>query len=338
MAEPAKFVEDGRVGGALMRQANDGPLSYEPNNNPPPQYAVGFDGMSAKPFDEAIRKVLAEPVDPNDVETKPDGIVYLPGIFYRDRLTRAFGVGGWAIAARGPVKTRSQGGGELVIWPGALFCLGRFVSEAIGQCVYYPNNKGMTYADAVEGAKTDCITRCCKDLSIARELWDPGWRTEWQAKYAENRDGKWRRKSRESKLGASPASARSASSGSPSAAPATAPAAHAAAPAATAQTDSRPLGVDAPRSAALGRDDDSGEVIDGEAADEIVRLATKVLRWKGPFASKWLGERFGKGVPADLTAAQGETALQLLNALAGGGDDLYAKVLGQMVEEMRCAR
>jgi hypothetical protein len=45
--------------------------------------------------------VLLEPVATQDIEIKPDGIVYLPEIKYRRILNRAFGPGAWGLAPRG---------------------------------------------------------------------------------------------------------------------------------------------------------------------------------------------------------------------------------------------
>ncbi len=153
-----------------------------------PQYIGGFDGMATEPFAEATRRILAEPVPPEAVEIKPNGIVFVPGVYYRRQLTRAFGAGGWAIVPRGPARVM----GDLVVYPGALFALGRFVSEAVGECVYRANSQ-MSYASCVEGAKTDALSRCCKDLGMATELWDAAWRNRWMDEYAEKgNDGKWR--------------------------------------------------------------------------------------------------------------------------------------------------
>lgn len=38
-----------------------------------------------------ISNVLMAPIDPKDVEIKPDGLIYLPEIRYRRILNRAFG-------------------------------------------------------------------------------------------------------------------------------------------------------------------------------------------------------------------------------------------------------
>ena len=156
------------------------PINEQPADIKPEKYVTGFDGMAVQPFPEAAAKALVAPLDPGAIEVKPDGIVYLPGVFYRQRLTEAFGPGGWALAPRGPARID----GELVMYHGALYCLGRFVSEAIGECRYRAGNENMSYASALEGARTDCLTRCCKDLLVAKEMWDPTWRETWLAEHA----------------------------------------------------------------------------------------------------------------------------------------------------------
>lgn len=319
---------------------------------PPVSYAQGFDGMAIAPFDKPIVAALTAPINPEDVEIKPDGIVYLPGIFYRQRLMEAFGPGGWAIAARRPPQTRSSGGGELVVFYGALFALGRFVGEAGGQCVYWPKNRGMTYADALEGAKTDCITRCCKDLGIAKELWDPGWRTQWQAKYARKAMKKskewnaraqkeewvdkevWERKGREQKLTSSSAGTAAVSS---SAASASQPQ-----PASFSGTET-PMGITGgaaiaspstvppPPSSA-----DAGEVPDDDQMDSL-RETVKALKWKAQFCKTWFTNRFGVWPPESLTKRQLETAFSLLAAWREpDGGDLYKAALDKAKGEGRC--
>jgi hypothetical protein len=164
------------------------PLAATPTQPPVPQYAQGFEGAASAAFPLEAAQLLAAPVNPAEVETKPNGIVYLPGVWYRRQLTRAFGAGAWALLPRGPARTM----GEIVIYHGALYILGRFVSEAVGEC---ETRFGMSYASSLEGARTDALTRCCKDLGMATELWDPEWRAAWQAKYCKKewikgKDGK----------------------------------------------------------------------------------------------------------------------------------------------------
>lgn len=64
----------------------------------------------------------------------------------------------------------------------------------------------MSVGTAEESAKSNALMRCCKDLGIASELWDPSFIVEWKEKYAsaifcENQLTKkkvklWRRKDR----------------------------------------------------------------------------------------------------------------------------------------------
>lgn len=60
-----------------------------------------FHGLSSQPFSKEAADVLLAPIPFDDVEVKPDGIIYLPEIKYRRILNRSFGPGGWGLAPRG---------------------------------------------------------------------------------------------------------------------------------------------------------------------------------------------------------------------------------------------
>ena len=168
-----------------------------------------FAGLSSSPFSKEAANVLLAPLDPLDVEIKPgeidlpadcaharaDGIVYLPEISpslgsaaatsdapaeYRRILNRAFGPGGWGLAPRGPASVA----GKAVSREYALVCLGRcvgplriaadlrsLVSVARGEQTFF-DPSGV--ATAAEGAKSNALMRCCKDLGVASELWCVG--------------------------------------------------------------------------------------------------------------------------------------------------------------------
>lgn len=106
------------------------------------------------------------PIPFNDVEVKPDGIIYLPEIKYRRILNTAFGPGGWGLAPRGELMVESN----FVTREFALIVHGRFVALARGECAYYGDDN---LPNAIEGCKSNALMRCCKDLGIASELWDP---------------------------------------------------------------------------------------------------------------------------------------------------------------------
>jgi hypothetical protein len=68
-----------------------------------------------------------ERIPENDVEIKPDGILYLPEIKYRRILNRAFGPGGWGLAPRGESMVTLKA----VTREYALVAHGRYVSYSL---------------------------------------------------------------------------------------------------------------------------------------------------------------------------------------------------------------
>jgi hypothetical protein len=60
-----------------------------------------YHGLSSAPFTPEQSDILQQELKPDDIEIKPDGIIYLPEIKYRRILNRAFGPGGWGLAPRG---------------------------------------------------------------------------------------------------------------------------------------------------------------------------------------------------------------------------------------------
>lgn len=138
-------------------------------------------GIAAAPFSSEAAETLMAPLLDNDIEIRPDGLIYLPEIKYRRILNRAFGPGAWSLL---PMDITVSANDNMLYYRGALFVHGRFVSEAIGEQQYYATNDRMSYATAAESAKSNCLTRCCKDLGIASELWDPSFVRQWIATYA----------------------------------------------------------------------------------------------------------------------------------------------------------
>lgn len=113
---------------------------------------------------------LRRPVEESEIEWRPaaiDGppiIPYLSHNGYRDRLDAAFGLGGWGMVPVGmPVEKNSA-----IYTPYALVIDGVPRVYAWGE---QQLNK-MTFGDGLEGAKSNAITRCGKELGIARELWN----------------------------------------------------------------------------------------------------------------------------------------------------------------------
>ncbi|KAJ5324671.1 mitochondrial genome maintenance domain-containing protein [Penicillium atrosanguineum] len=155
---------------------SDQPRELENATEDKIDWTRSFHGLSATPFPKEAADILMAETDPEEVEIKPDGILYLPEIKYRRILNKAFGPGGWGLAPRG----------ESIVTPKtvtreyALVCHGRLVSVARGEQDYFSPDGIPT---ATEGCRSNALVRCCKDLGIASELWDPRYIRKFKAKY-----------------------------------------------------------------------------------------------------------------------------------------------------------
>ncbi|KAF2097354.1 Mgm101p-domain-containing protein [Rhizodiscina lignyota] len=136
-----------------------------------------FHGLSTQPFSEEAQRILQEPLKEEDIEIKPDGLAYLPEIKYRRILNRAFGPGGWGLAPRGETLVT----GRSVTREYGLVVHGRLVSIARGEQQYFDPEGIPT---ATEGCKSNALMRCCKDLGVASELWDPVFLRKFMAQHA----------------------------------------------------------------------------------------------------------------------------------------------------------
>ncbi|KLO08518.1 mitochondrial genome maintenance MGM101 [Schizopora paradoxa] len=160
-------------------------------------WSKSYFGLSVEPFSKEVSDILQAPIDPLDIEVKPDGLLYLPEIKYRRILNKAFGPGGWGLAPRSDTNV----GPKVVSREYALVCLGRLVGVARGEQDYFDASGIPT---ATEAVKSNALMRCCKDLGVASELWDPRFIREFKAKhcvevFAQNASTKakkklWRRK------------------------------------------------------------------------------------------------------------------------------------------------
>jgi hypothetical protein len=86
-----------------------------------------YHGLGSISFTPEQSETLLTPIVHDDVEVKPDGILYLPEIKYRRILNKAFGPGGWGLAPRG----ESIVTGKLVTREYGLIVQGRYVISFI---------------------------------------------------------------------------------------------------------------------------------------------------------------------------------------------------------------
>lgn len=141
------------------------------------------------------RLILQPPFDESHVQIRYDGIVFVPWVFYWDRLLRAFSPYVPAlIPTSKPYPVENSLCRDYI-----LIVNGQYVSHATGECIRAGGNQKLTYASAVEGCKSDAITKCCKSLGMGQQLFDPTWRDYYLATYGEEyRDDqnrkRWRKK------------------------------------------------------------------------------------------------------------------------------------------------
>lgn len=151
------------------------------------------------------KEILYAPVKEEDVEIRPDGLIYLPWMEYVTRLRESFGLQ-FAFVPQGMPKFHNN----FIYWGHWLLIQGHLCGFALGEQQYIPKNKTMSYGDAVEGAKSNAKMRLCKDLGMTLELWKPSFIRNWITKYAEQykdpKTGKmlWRKKQGDSGKKATP--------------------------------------------------------------------------------------------------------------------------------------
>lgn len=190
-----EVIEDARTGEII-------PRGSPPELRPGILAQVNINQVGTLDIDEDALKVLQEALDPNDVQIRPDGLVYLPWTFYNKRLNRAFGILKWGLVPQGAPQVKDMGNSTLVVWLHWLVVKGVPISMAGGETTYQPSNYTMSYGDAMEGARSSSLSRNCKNLGIALELWDTQWVDNWKKEYAEtykDKNGKtrWRKKGSE---------------------------------------------------------------------------------------------------------------------------------------------
>jgi len=127
------------------------------------------------------KDILYKEVDENDVEIRPDGLIYLPWMEYATRLNKAFGTE-WSMIPQGMPSFKDN----YILWGFWLIIRGHYSGYAIGEQQYYPNNYQMTWGDACEGAKSNALMRLCKGLGITLELWKPSFIRKWKKGNAES--------------------------------------------------------------------------------------------------------------------------------------------------------
>lgn len=149
---------------------------------------VDMNKVGTLEFSKETIAVLEEELNPEEVHIRPDGFVYLPWWWYAKKLNRAFGFGKWGMLPSKDPVVMSVGNNKLIVWLHWLIVNGVAIAQSGGEMTYNPDNFSMSYGDALEGAKSNSLARCCKMLGMTLQLWDIEWVDEWKRQYAETYD------------------------------------------------------------------------------------------------------------------------------------------------------
>jgi hypothetical protein len=139
-----------------------------------------YRGASELGIDSTAAGILTAPVDEKDLEILPTGEVYASQVRYRKTLNAAVGVGNWALVPLCKPVLKD----ENICQEWALYIHGKFAGRAWGENGYTGQNDRQSEFTALEGAKSDALKRCCKDLGIASECWDRRYTEDWKRKHA----------------------------------------------------------------------------------------------------------------------------------------------------------
>lgn len=139
-----------------------------------------YEGASDLKLNPEEEKGLLKPFDEAEIDIRPDGLIYLPTVYLRKRLNQVLGIGQWALIRRAEPMIKDN----KCIYPAALYIRGKFASESIGGAEYHTSNPNQNWDDVVESARTDALSRCCKDIGLNAECWEPVFGEKWIKKYA----------------------------------------------------------------------------------------------------------------------------------------------------------
>lgn len=155
-------------------------------------------GIALVPITPEKQAKLEEPIDPEQLDILPTGVVYMSQVWYRRKLNSTFGCGRWGLLPQGEYiykEFKTQGGkpAGTLMHEYALIVEGCFVGHCIGESDYHPSNDRSSYATAAESLKSNALSRLCKDLGIASECWDTRFTEKW---ISENAISVWRKEVR----------------------------------------------------------------------------------------------------------------------------------------------
>jgi Mitochondrial genome maintenance MGM101 len=146
--------------------------------------------------------ILTADVPDDEIDVRPEGMIYVSHEFCRRQLNHAFKPLGWTMVEaspfrQGPSKDRSEWYQK---W--AMLIGGVFAGVSMSAAEYFPDSKRGNLSDTWETIKSDCVRRISKDLGLGLEAWNKRRQKKWRDEYCvqvlcRTKDGnkaQWRRR------------------------------------------------------------------------------------------------------------------------------------------------
>jgi len=254
---------------------------------------------------DADRQTLQEPIPVGDLDILPSGEVYASQIQYRRRLNKVFGPGGWKLEERSDPRVQENS----IIQKWELICLGIPIAVCWGE----QDRVGrQSWATAIESAKSNALTRTCKDLGIASECWDRNFTENFKKEHCvevrlSGAPGRaWRRKDRDkfwNETGLMRAPVEESGAGQTARGSSTAPP----------RRGSKPQ--PAPPTPTEGDEPLTEESINPDLAAELRQTLPKIGMNEQAMCKQFHVERL-----EDLTEEKYAAVMRIVNAKRGGGD------------------
>lgn len=168
--------------GGLERKPDFLPVSARTTGGVLPE--VLYQGASTLELtDDEIAKLEAYQDAPeDDLDIRPDGLVYASHSFYRRALCEIFGAGRWALRPVTDPVIRKDGDKVEIAQTWVLCVRGGFIAQSTGIGVYWANNPKADLGDALESAQSQALSRMCakSSLGIGANPWDKRKSAAWR--------------------------------------------------------------------------------------------------------------------------------------------------------------
>jgi hypothetical protein len=112
-----------------------------------------------------------------------ENLIYIEAPHLRNRMDEVLGMGSWSHVSlrtwNEDYKTSKGYAAVRVYHECALIVRGVYITQAVGDMSYYPNNPEMNYGDAWQGSQSASLRRCLRDFGVGLQAWSKVFAAGW---------------------------------------------------------------------------------------------------------------------------------------------------------------